>query len=205
MAQDAAWREEVVKQHPIVGRVAATLKPKPVIAPESQSTRAWSEGAAGEELVGPLLAACQGVVVLHDRRIPKSRANIDHLVVGPGGVFVIDPKNYSGLVEKRDLGGWLRRDERLFVNGRDQTKLVEGVNGQVRVVQEALGEEVPVHPVLCFVGPNWRRFFARPLRVRGVSVLWPAKVAELVAAPGDLTTDEIQALGTRLASFLKPA
>jgi hypothetical protein len=35
-------------------------------------------------------------VVLHDLAIPGSRANIDHLVIGPGGVFVIDSKQYRG-------------------------------------------------------------------------------------------------------------
>ncbi|WP_245561710.1 nuclease-related domain-containing protein [Agromyces italicus] len=53
-----------------------------------QSTHAWSVGAAGEEVVGARLdaIASEHIRVLHDRRIPGSRANIDHLVVTPGGV-----------------------------------------------------------------------------------------------------------------------
>jgi Nuclease-related domain len=35
----------------------------------------------------------QGWAVLHDLAVPRSRANIDHLVIGPGGVFVIDSKH----------------------------------------------------------------------------------------------------------------
>jgi hypothetical protein len=38
-------------------------------------------------------------VVLHDLAVPGSRANIDHLVVGPGGVFVIDSKHYRGRLQ----------------------------------------------------------------------------------------------------------
>jgi len=34
------------------------------------------------------------VVVLHDRAIPGSRANIDHIGIGPTGVWVIDTKRY---------------------------------------------------------------------------------------------------------------
>jgi hypothetical protein len=34
--------------------------------------------------------------VLHDLAIPGSAANIDHLVIGPGGVVVIDTKQYRG-------------------------------------------------------------------------------------------------------------
>jgi Nuclease-related domain len=64
--------------------------------------------------------------VLHDRRIPGSRANIDHIVVAPCGVFVIDAKNYKGRVEKRDRGGFFSTDCRLYVGGRDKTPLVAG-------------------------------------------------------------------------------
>jgi hypothetical protein len=35
-----------------------------------------------------------GWAVLHDLAVPDSAANIDHLAIGPGGVFVIDSKHY---------------------------------------------------------------------------------------------------------------
>jgi Nuclease-related domain len=38
-------------------------------------------------------------VVLHDLAVPGSRANVDHLVMGPGGVFVIDSKQYRGRLQ----------------------------------------------------------------------------------------------------------
>jgi hypothetical protein len=37
--------------------------------------------------------------VLHDLAVPGSRANIDHMVIGPGGVFVIDSKQYRGRLQ----------------------------------------------------------------------------------------------------------
>jgi hypothetical protein len=45
-------------------------------------------------------------VVLHDLAVPGSQANIDHLVIGPGGVFVIDSKQYRGRLQL-DLSGRL--------------------------------------------------------------------------------------------------
>jgi Nuclease-related domain. len=33
--------------------------------------------------------------VVHDRRIPRSRANIDHIVIAPRGIYVIDTKHYK--------------------------------------------------------------------------------------------------------------
>ena len=41
----------------------------------------------------------QGWAVLHDLALPGSRANIDHLVIGPGGVFVVDSKQYRGRLQ----------------------------------------------------------------------------------------------------------
>jgi hypothetical protein len=63
--------------------------------------RAWRRGAVGERrtarLLGPLER--QGWAVLHDLAVPGSQANIDHLVIGPGGVFVIDSKQYRGRLQ----------------------------------------------------------------------------------------------------------
>jgi hypothetical protein len=58
-------------------------------------------GAAGERRTARLLEALerQGWAVLHDLAIPGSRANLDHLVIGPGGVFVIDSKQYRGRLQ----------------------------------------------------------------------------------------------------------
>gem|GEM_PF-583342 len=62
---------------------------------------AWRRGAAGERrtarLLGPLER--QGWAVLHDLAVPGSQANIDHLVIGPGGVFVVDSKQYRGRLQ----------------------------------------------------------------------------------------------------------
>jgi hypothetical protein len=62
---------------------------------------AWRRGAVGERRTARLLDPLerQGWVVLHDLAIPGSRANIDHLAIGPGGVFVIDSKQYRGRLQ----------------------------------------------------------------------------------------------------------
>jgi hypothetical protein len=62
---------------------------------------AWRRGAAGERRTARLLARLerQGWAVLHDLAVPGSGANIDHLVIGPGGVFVVDSKQYRGRLQ----------------------------------------------------------------------------------------------------------
>jgi len=62
---------------------------------------AWRRGAVGERRTGRLLDPLErhGWAVLHDLAVPRSQANIDHLVIGPGGVFVVDSKHYRGRLQ----------------------------------------------------------------------------------------------------------
>jgi hypothetical protein len=64
----------------------------------SSDARAWRRGASGERRTARLLAPLErhGWAVLHDLAVPGSAANLDHLAIGPGGVFVIDSKQYRG-------------------------------------------------------------------------------------------------------------
>jgi hypothetical protein len=67
---------------------------------------AWRRGAVGERrtarLLGPLER--EGWAILHDLAVPRSRANLDHLAIGPGGVFVIDSKQYRGRLQLDSFG-----------------------------------------------------------------------------------------------------
>ncbi|WP_395156660.1 nuclease-related domain-containing protein [Ilumatobacter sp.] len=206
VAEDAEWRDAIKEQRPVLGRIASALTPKPQITPESQATKAWKVGAEGERRVAEVLEGARGIEVLHDRLVPGSRANIDHLAIGPSGVFVIDAKKYTGQVEARDVGGLFRTDVRLYVNNRDRTKIVDGVLRQVDVVRLALGSDfadVGVQGVLCFVGCEWG-WIMRTKRVKGVTALWPAALPEHVSVAGGMS-DRVTAIADRLRSELRPA
>jgi hypothetical protein len=208
ITRDAEWRDEVVAKRPLLGRVQAALASKPTIGAESQATTAWKTGAAGEVRVAEALNTCEGVVALHDRRIPGSRANIDHLAVSPAGVFVIDAKKYTGAIETRDVGSFFRTDVRLYVGGRDRTKLVDGVLRQVSVVTAALEAQslvVPVWGVLCFVGGEWPLLFRRPVRVNGVTAVWPLGLQDVLRSKTADETIVVDVISGVLARALPPA
>jgi hypothetical protein len=206
VAEDAEWRATLRRDKPILGRIVTAVTPRPQITPESQATTAWKVGADGERRVAEVLADVDGIAVLHDRLMPASRANIDHLVIGPAGVHVIDAKKYTGAVEVREAGTLFRSDPRLYVNGRDRTSVVDGVEGQVDAVRSVLGDRfghVPVHGVLCFVGCEWG-WIMRPKHVRAVTAVWPLKLPEHVAAPGP-HGDEIAGIAAHLRQRLRAA
>lgn len=145
------------------------------LSDEKQSTRAWAIGAAGEEQLGARLDILRSevVAVFHDRQIPRTRANIDHLVITPGRIWVIDAKRYQGRPHLKVEGGIIReRTERLIVGRRDCTRLVDGVLKQVDLVRGVVGEEIPVVGSLCFVAADWP-LVGGAFITRGVNVLWP--------------------------------
>jgi hypothetical protein len=72
----------------------------------SPDALAWRQGAAGERRTARLLDPLErhGWAILHDLAVPSSQANLDHLAIGPGGVFVIDSKQYSGRLQLDSSG-----------------------------------------------------------------------------------------------------
>ncbi len=174
------------------------------LTPERTSTRVWSTGADGEARVGARLdgIASDSIRVLHDRRIPGSKANIDHLVVTPSGVWVIDAKKYKGAPSLRVEGGILRpRVEKLMVGGRDKSRLVDGVLWQVECVRKAV-PDVPVRGILCFVDSDWP-LLAGPFTVNGVEVLWPRKLVSRLTSPGAVGIDVVD-VAQRLTAKFRP-
>jgi hypothetical protein len=175
------------------------------LSSERQSTQAWERGAIGEERLGARLDSLESseVAVLHDRRIPGSRANIDHIVITRAGIWVIDAKRYSGRPQLRIEGGILRpRTERLLVGRRDCTNLVDGVLGQVQLVREQVGP-ISVTGALCFVDADWP-LFGGSFTTRGVHVLWFKRLAKLLAAHPDGEID-VEAVTKRVAARFPPA
>ncbi len=176
-----ARREDRIRtKHPKLGGLILRVSDDP------QSTRAWDTGAVGEERLGHRLneLASATLRVLHDRRIPGSRANIDHIAVTQTGVYVIDAKKYRGRPRLKVEGGPLRpRKERLLVGSRDCTRLVDGVLRQSEVVTGLLGAEIPVRAHLCFVEADWP-LIGGAFSTRKVAVLWPKKLYPLLMADG---------------------
>ena len=188
-----------------IGKVATLLA---VDDRPRRSTRVWAQGAVGEEVVAARLDALLevGVVALHDRRIPGTKANIDHLVVTPWSVWVIDAKRYlNKRPELQVEGGFfgVGGTSRLRVGGRNQDKLVDGVLWQVERVQSVLGTTVRARGALCFVEADWP-LIGGNFAVRGVEVFWPRRLARTLLAAAPPSVD-VGAISRTLAAAFPPA
>src|SRR5829696_523083 len=116
----------------------------------SLDTVAWRRGVAGERRTARLLAPLErrGWAVLHDLAIPGSVANIDHLVIGPGGVGVIDSKQYRGRL-RVDGDGMVWHGRHLLVSA------LRRVLWEADQVDEVLGiADVQVAAVVAVHGPS---------------------------------------------------
>ena len=164
------------------------------IAP-SQSVRAWATGAEGEERTATILTPLdsEGFVALHDRRMPGSRGNIDHVVIGPPGILVVETKSYAGTLRVR--GGELR------VAGRRRTEIIDQARREADAVAAVLGK--PVTPLICVHRADlpWGRVELDEVRIVGPKEL----VKVLRSAPAVLSADEVRLLAERADATLRPA
>jgi hypothetical protein len=146
----------------------------------------WFRGAHAELAVGRMLSRLDDDwTVLHAVPVGVRGADIDHLVVGPAGVFTINTKNHSG--------------QRVWVGGK--TFLVGGVKCDhirksefeaarvARLLSAAVGWEVPVRPVVAVFEPAKLEIKSRPAAVEvmpdGSLLRWLRK------QPVVLTADEV--------------
>ena len=134
----------------------------------------------------------RGWVVLRDRALPgRRRGTLDHVLVGPGGVFVMSRTKWPGPVAVADgvlnLGGRPHQ--------RDVTDLAEAAAAVL-----ALVPDVPVHPVFCIERHQ-------PLTgwVRNVMLCATSNVEEILTSrPAVLGPEQVQQVAEMLASRLLP-
>lgn len=111
--------------------------------------RAFRLGAEGEEAVGPRLErlAKRGWRVLHAIPVGSRGSDIDHLLIGPGGVFCVNTKN------RPHARVWVG-EPAIQVNGYATHYLRNSrfeAQRVARALRVQLGHEVPVRAVLVFL------------------------------------------------------
>ncbi|MGE0308178.1 MAG: NERD domain-containing protein [Acidimicrobiia bacterium] len=151
----------------------------------------WERGADGEAHTAARLAWLPpGFVALHDLRVPRHKANIDHVVIGPTGVWVIDTKTWAGRLTQGSGTLWQGR------------RPIRHETATVRWEAEQLAKHLdrPVRPVLAFVGTQLPQPYQQ---IDGVSVCTiDALITVVTSEAGLLRYDEIEHCVRRSASLL---
>jgi hypothetical protein len=165
----------------------------------SQDARNWQRGARGERRTARQLdhLAQHGWVVFHDLAIPGSRANADHLLIGPAGVFLADSKNWRGQLA-------FAADGTLWHGSYPLTATLATIGFEAAAIADALA--VPglvVEPLLVVHGSTnpWDEQY-----LGGIAVLPAGRlVATLLALPVLLTDQQVTQLAGRALARLHPA
>jgi len=99
-----------------------------------------------------LLLRASGYVALNRRTIPGSDSVIDHLVIGPGGVFAVDSERWDRRLPVRSTGDLLYHGP---YSQQDRLKHArwEASQAAERLSSE-LGETVSVRPAMAIYGPT---------------------------------------------------
>lgn len=123
-----------------------------------RARRKYLEGRAAERATAQAFASLvsKGCAVYHD--IPADKFNLDHVVVGPGAVFMIETKSRRKPAARGKASATVKfNGEALEFPDWQDTKMLDQTRAQTRWLSERLyrktGERVPVEPVLAL--PGW--------------------------------------------------
>ena len=155
---------------------------------EHSQERAWRRGAEGEEEVGwQLRKLGEGWEVLHSVPVGTGFTDIDHVVIGPPGVFTLNTKNHLG-------GRVTVTSKAIYVNGKFQPYLAksraEGARA-TKLLTASCGYEVIAQPLIVIM--------ANDLRIKGategVKVISRKRISRwLLNQPQTLLPEEVDAI-----------
>lgn len=186
-------------------------------SPLAVEARSWYIGALGEVAVGHLLEKLgRGWHVLHAVPVGKDDSDIDHVVIGPGGVFTINTKHHRG------QSVWVA-GRTFMVAGHKQPHLRNAEHEAQRaskLLTKAASAPVPVTALIAVLNPKSLTVKEKPSEVVVLTaaqlVRWLNKrpvmlspdqtlyLLELAAEPGtwkDRPVDAVDARALRAAFF----
>lgn len=165
------------------------------------------QGRDGERAVGQYLELLreQGVKVFHD--IPGDNFNLDHVLVAPSGVYVIETKTFS----KPDTGQArivYTGDMLIHHNGfKDDKPLIQvkaAANWLKQIIKESTGKDIDVKKVVLF--PGW---FIEPTAESKQSDVWVLNPKALPAfisnSREQLVSEDLSLVAFHLSRFVRAA
>jgi hypothetical protein len=132
-------------------------------------------------------------VSFHDLAMPDSPANLDHLVVGPSGVFVIDSKDWTGQVHQSS-------DGLLWHNHYRLDRTLASIRWQAETLGRLLG--VPVAPLVCVHGAHIRH---GGLHAQGVAIVPATRLRSALGYDQLLSDADVERYAATARMRLRPA
>ena len=82
--------------------------------------KSWNKGIIGESIVADYLNQLpKHYFIFNEVKFPGSYGNLDHIIIGPNGIFVIETKNYKGFYIVKDKE-WFYKSSKYTKKARSQ-------------------------------------------------------------------------------------
>lgn len=166
--------------------------------------RALRLAIEGERAVGQFLESLRedGYRVFHD--VLGNGFNIDHILIGPGGVYTVETKTWSKPAKGEPTLEYDGRRVSALGHSPDRDPIVQAkaqANWLRQLLQEMSGREIPVRPVVLF--PGW--FIREPAgSKREVWVLEPKALPKWLANEETrLSTAEVASSAFNLSRYIR--
>ena len=88
-------------------------------------------------------------IFLKDKRVSDEKQEIDHIVVGSNGVFIIETKYLKGNVYIDDFGNWTREIDEKYEGIKSPVQQVDRHHMIVSSILKNLVEETDIHDIIC--------------------------------------------------------
>jgi Nuclease-related domain len=179
----------------LIGLVAAALVGWRLRFRPSEQTRTWQRGATGERRTAHLLDRLtrEGFVVFHDLAMPSSKANVDHLAIGPTGVFVIDSKQWTGQIHQGAEG-------LVWHNHYPLDRTLATVRWEAQAISRLLGTRAAA--LLCVHGAHVQ---GGGLHAQGVAIVPASLLRSALGHNQVLSGADVELLAATARMQLRPA
>jgi len=175
---------------------------------KESSVEAWRKPSVAERKTERQLRGMEkaGYRTLHARAVPRddegvSDGQIDHLVIGPTGVYAVDSEKWDKRLPVRAMS-----HRKLFLGPFNKKERLDEARWESeqasRLITDELGYEVPVQPSLAIYGPaiSWK-----VLMVRNVDVYAGGRARNyLRRRPKILTSVDVDRIFAAAARVLPP-
>jgi hypothetical protein len=142
--------------------------------------KSWNKGIIGEKTVASYLNQLpENYIIFNDVKFPGSYGNLDHVVIGPNGIFVIETKNYNGFfIVKED--GWYYKKGDYIKRSKSQpgTQVMRNVMSLKKFMEKNKINMYGVwlDPIVTLVNKNFK-INEKP---KNYKVLYPSAIPEYI-------------------------
>ncbi|MEV6984415.1 nuclease-related domain-containing protein [Sphaerisporangium sp. NPDC051017] len=167
-----------------------------------EATAVWRGKRSGAVRTGKLLRrglTKHGYRVLDGRAVP-GKASIDHLVIGPGGVWILDNEAWPPDTHIAAYGGKLFFGERSGVTV--SKPLVEAAASMADLLSKETGIPIEISPLLVVHGG---RVTGPAVSAEGLTLFLPRRASKWILgdAHAELTDEQVEVLARTAARILR--